>query len=427
MYTVGTSYPGVIQSPTSYRQPMPTVNCPYCTLLLEYPPDAHIIRCPMCSGTSMLQVMQQLHMPCRRCNTLLSYFPHYALLQCPQCHLQQAPPPPAAVYTAHAVTQPSPATTRPQQQRQQRLGTANQHAYPGTYAVLPPQKTSEQKPQVQSQQARTAALQPQSYQPPPQRSEPLPRPQPYTPVFTAPRLSVPDTKPRSKSFSSSHPPPPVSVASSASTAPLPDSSVVVAVSSPAKSGSSNKPAVTTPTSSSKRSRSPKLTELLAGVHISAPPPAAPSRLSLSTSERRQQSSIDLNAITPVVGDYSSFSSANDADEKRNPPLPGASITPSSTGSALSRLNPLGSHAVSDGNGRFEALAEESTVEYSRFGGEPSVYRREDGEQDDSEDVGAVEAMEPYGENPGAAFYGRQAVYSPTSLSRQPSASVYRND
>lgn len=78
----------------------------------------------------------------------------------------------------------------------------------------------------------------------------------------------------------------------------------------------------------------------------------------------------------------------------------------------------------DGNGRFVALAEESTVEYSRWDGEPSVYRREE----ESEEV---EAVELDGENPGAGsgavFRGRQAVYSPTSISRQVSASVYRND
>ena len=133
--------------------------------------------------------------------------------------------------------------------------------------------------------------------------------------------------------------------------------------------------------------------------------------------------MDLDQITPVVGDYSAFSSAD--DEKQNPPRPGAATTPLSAASALSRLNPVGGHSVSDGNGRFVPLPEESAVEYSRFDGEQSVYRREEvGESDEVGEVGEVDAD---GDGAGAVFRGRQSVRSPTSLSRQQSASVYRND
>ena len=37
----------------------PTVNCPHCTLLLEYPANAHVIQCPACSGKLTLQQQQQ--------------------------------------------------------------------------------------------------------------------------------------------------------------------------------------------------------------------------------------------------------------------------------------------------------------------------------------------------------------------------------
>ena len=424
------SYPSTVRYTTSYRQPLPTVNCPYCTLLLEYPPDAHIIRCPVCEGTSMLQVMQQLHMPCRRCHMLLSYFPHYALLQCPQCHLQQAPPPPALAYTAHAVRQPNTSTTSQLQQHGRRETTQQNNVYPGTYAQLPAPSPSQQKLNVQPAAANNPASQPQAYRPPAQRTEPLSAGQPTTPAASAPRLSVPDNKPRSKSMSSSQDPPLSST--SASTAPSTSSASSTRVSVSATSASSAKPLVTalsSSSSSSKRTKSPKLTELLAGVHISSQPPPAPTRQSLSALDRssRQSGSIDINQITPVVGDYSSFSSSAD-DEKRNPPT-GVVTTPSSSAaaSALSRLNPVGGHSVNDGQGRFVALAEESTVEYSRWDGEPSVYRRE--QEEDSEEVGAVEADDGDnpGAGPGAVFRGRQAVYSPTSLSRQQSASVYHND
>ena len=411
-------------SPTGYRQPLPTVNCPYCTLLLEYPPDAHIIRCPVCSGTSMLQVMQQLHMPCRKCYCTLSYFPHYALLQCPQCHLQQAPPTmPASPHTAQ--TAPHPINTV-----QRQPSTDSSHTYPGTYAVMPTQKPTVQPRAAQAPATNSAApQQPQSYQPPVQRADPRSAMQPTTPVASAPRLSVPDTKPRSKSVSS-QPAPPVTAAA----APSPSASFTSSAPDtvlPPKPVKSTPPATpsSSSSSSSKRSKSPKLTELLSAVHITAPPP--PLRLSLSANSRHSKGdSADLNQSTPVVGDYSARSSTGDArheeDRKVNPPVPGARLTPSSSGAAgaLSRLNPVGSHAVNDGNGRFEPLAEESTVEYSRWdGGEQSVYRRE---QEEEEEVEAVEGVEP-GAGEGAAFGGRQNVYSPTSMSRQVSASVYRND
>ena len=85
--------------------------------------------------------------------------------------------------------------------------------------------------------------------------------------------------------------------------------------------------------------------------------------------------------------------------------------------------------VGEGVGRFQALPEESAVEYSRMGGEsaePSVYRRED---DEVGGVGEVDETdeERAGAGAGAVFRGRHEVYSPSSLSRQVSASVYRND
>ena len=433
------SYISTVPSPTNYRQPLPTVNCPYCTLLLEYPPDAHIIRCPVCSGTSMLQVMQQLHMPCRRCHTLLSYFAHYALLQCPHCHLQQPPLPSSSVYTAHAAPQPSPTSihqhshTVQQQQRRPQNTVSGSNIYPGTYAVMPSSspRTNEARPNIQSPAARSGPPNQQSYQPPLQRFEAAPSVQPTTPVASAPRLSV-DTKPRSKSATSIHAAPspaPTSASAAALSSASSSSSALAPVSVSASSASSTVPSVTNPSvSSSSKRKSPKLSQLLAGIHITAPPPAGPTRASLSALSERQHSSsssIDLNQITPVVGDYSAFSSADD-DGKRNPPTVGASSTPSSA-SALGRLSGVvggGGRAGSDGNGRFVALPEESTVEYSRWDGEPSVYRRED--EDESGEVEAADG-DNAGGGSGAVFRGRQGVYSPSSLSRQQSASVYHND
>ena len=416
-------YPARMSSSSAYYGSPPaaqsTVNCPYCTLLLSYPPGASLIRCPACEQTSQLTVMPQLHVPCIRCHTLLSYFPHYALIQCPSCHTQMRPPTPHSLPSVplslhpnysyqppphpHVPSSSHPVIDQHHHQHQQRP-TMPQPQLGPTIAQLPPERPSDSGREEQKLSGKTGKVD----------------------TLTGRSFQLSQT-PLQERDAAAAPPAPLNKAnrpstslSSASTAPTSSSS---SSSSTPSSSSSASASSTSTSSSSRKPKSPSLVSLLSGVRISSPPPSIhPSHFTdAKASDRRSPANaVDLHSINPVVGDYSALSSSS-----VRPVTNLTASTASAMRSAAGDGGGEGGAVMRRGrvDGGFEPLEEESSVAYRRY--EEEVEGEGDGQVDGGEREQLRGQRERAEEESRLGREESSLDYEPSVYRNEPS--VYRRD